>query len=488
MKKHFLLALLMGAVIISALSGCGSKEDAQTVISNQSKPVEETANIEQSEELTPEEVQKKEDFANSDAQNDTDTGLKNIKIDTAEYNLTDAQKAVLAYFDNDYLTVPSYEFLRRYPNVYDGAQMHLGGFVKKVLSATNEEYKLVLWLRQSEEAFFYRSADTWEDYEKYLQDNAGSFTIVSGVPSNTWFMEGDYIEVYGRYTGIETLEIDGISYTVPTICAHNAFISSDLANGVERYDANDIKTIAEAIFGDALEIRKPVSGEDYIAEQEWRVTDENPFYIVELENQSNAKFTKYRFYTKIGYIEDAKTGTDDWLLGANAAIVRNIEFSADFSHFFLFTYDTSLENLTLEYYDSSLNKIWKREFAETTSAHYDYTKNNIYLVANNEFYIINIETGEDTFSPTYIGERLELRKISDGIICISESKSDAVMKMDINGNPVWKTNLSADVYAVQGIQVVENRIILQLYLEDGTHYVVLDSANGAVLQDAVSLN
>lgn len=482
-RMNTLIALLV-CILLFTCSCANSSNDSTKPTSNLSRPNFD-ANTLPIETASSEE---KEAFSNSSSENDTDVGLRNIKIDTAEAVLTQEQKMIIEYFDDDYLTVPSYEFLRRYPNVYENAQLNIGGTVKKVISATNEEYTLVLWTVQSEERYCYRDAHTPGEYDVYLEENANSFVVIKGKPDSAWFMEGDYLDVYGRYTGIETIEVDGVSFTVPVLEAKKAYISSDLANGIVRFDLSYVKTIAKAIFGEDIEVRNPVAETDYDANQEWRVIDEKPFYIVELENQSNAKFTKYRFYTKDGEIEDAKTGSDFWLRGTDTNILRNIEFSADFEHFFLFTYDLSLETLTLEYYDYDLNKIWKREFEETTSAVYDYTKNNIYLVANNELYIINIETGEDAFSVAYIGAKAEIRKLADGVLTIGESKSDAVIKNDINGKMMWKTNLSGDVYRVDGVQLIDTNIILQLQLEDGTHYVVLDNATGKVLLDATSKN
>ena len=485
------LVLGTALYVCFVLVGCAS-QSAQTPISNASTPstnVSTPAEEKQEEPvLTAEEEEAQKAFAESSSEHDTDIGLRNIKIDTAQAELSEVQKMILAYFDEDYLTVPNYEFLRRYPNVYAGAQLNIGGFVEKVLSASNDEYSLLLHIVKSEEAFFYRSMLTPEDYDAYMAENENSYVVVTGKPSSTWFMEGDYLSVYGRYTGIDTIEIDGTSYTVPFIDASKAYLSFDLGYGPERYDLNYIKTMAEAIFGPNIEVKLPVAGQDYLENMEWRVLDEKPFYLVQLEDQSNAKFTQYRFYTKWGYIEDAKTGEDDWLLGVDPNIQRNIEFSADFEHFFLFTYDKALETLTLEYYSSDLEKVWKREFAETTSAVYDYTKNNIYLVANNELYIINIETGEDTFQPCFIGEKLDIRKLSDGILTVGENKSDAVIKNDLQGNMIWKTNLAGNVYRVEGIQLVGDTILLQLQLEDGLHYVVLDNATGSVIADAVSVS
>lgn len=114
------------------------------------------------------------------------------------------------------------------------------------------------------------------------------------------------------------------------------------------------------------------------------------------------------------------------------------------------------------------------------------------MVANNELYIINIETGEDTYSPSYIGEKLAIRKLEDGILLVSQSKSDGVMKVGLDGSIIWKTNLSDDTHSVEGIQVVDDRIIISQYYwsspsDRGTHYLVLNSETGEIEQDAVSM-
>lgn len=480
LKKAFTWLLLASLIMTTGCSGGGDNGRADK---NTDQP-----------ELTQEEIEAKENFANSTPENDTDIGLKNIKIDTAEMSLTDSQKAVLEYFDDDYLQVPSYEFLRRYPNVFQGAQLSVWGTVKKIISMDNDSYKLILWLDVGPVEYEYSY-----DYPEY----EGQYVILTGKTANTWYMEGDTLEVYGRYTGVETIEVDGTSYTIPTVSVHSAYFdTSDAPNDIYRYiqkfDVNFIKTVATSIFGENIEVRKPIADVDLSQEQldiwsEVCGEDATPCFVAELENQSNAKFTKFFFYTDTNTevysgnrVEVGKDAT------AVSSIERSIEFAADFEHFFLFTYDTDLETLTLEYYDSDLNKIWKREFEETTSALYDYTKNNIYLVANNELYIINIETGEDTFEPTYVGAKMAIRKLTDGILMISESKSDGVMKSSLDGSILWKTNLSNDVLSVDGVQLVDNKIIFEQYywesVEDfGTHYVVLNNEDGSIIEDAVAI-
>ena len=493
--KHVTTWLLLLCMVLT-MASCGSgSEETDTVISNSSKPVE-VQNDAAPVELTPEEVEAKEQFANSTPENDTDVGLKNIKIDTAEMSLSDEQEAVIKYFDDDYLYVPSYEFLRRYPNVFTGAQLTIWGSIKKVISMDAENYEAVLWLNVGHAELEY--PDISAEYE-------GDYILITGETGQAWFMEGDTLKIYGRYSGVETVTIDGTSYTIPKVTVHDAYFDTstapnDIYRYIQKFDMGFVKKVASTVFGNDIEVRKPIADVDVpmdiLAMQlESGVGDgETPYYVVEREDQSNAKFSKFFFYTS--------TDNDAWggkriavakdTTAYNTPIERSVEFAADFSHFFMFTYDTDLETLTLEYYDSNLNKMWKREFEETTTAMYDYTKNNIYLAANNELYIINIETGEDTYAPSYVGAKKAIRKLNDGILMISESKSDGVMKAGLDGHIIWKTNLQEDTYSVDGVQLIDRNIVVQQYYwndpsNSGTHFIVLNSEDGSVIADAVSI-
>lgn len=488
-KNAFAILLAFAVLFVCGCSNSSNSDaDSTKPTSNLSKP---DSNIDNYPQETASD-EKKELFANSTPENDTDVGLKNIKIDNAERQLSDQQKAVLSYFDDDYLIPPSYEFLRRYPNVFNGAQIRIWGTVKKVISMDAEKYEMILWFGVGQAEYGY--VDETSEYN-------GHYLYLTGKTGSAWFMEGDTLLVYGRYIGVKTTDIDGTSYTIPQINVYREYFDTstapnDIYRYIEKCSADDIKIIAESIFGSNIEVRVPIPGTD--VQQDiyglWCETSggKSPYYTVELENQSNAKFTKYFFDASADMaggstrIQDAKDALNP------SGIERYIEFAADFEHFFLFTYDTNLENLTLEYYDSTLNKIWKREFPETTNAQYDYTKNNIYLVANNELYTINIETGEDTFSPSYVGEKTAIRKLSDGILLISKNKSDGVMKISLDGDIIWKTNLAEDTHSVDGIQLIGETIVLDQYYwnaaEDyGTHYVVFDNATGKVIVDAVTI-
>ncbi len=422
--------------------------------------------------------------------NDTAVGLKNIKIDSATAELTDEQKAVIEYFDEDYLALTDYEFMRRYPNLFQGAQVTVYGAVIKVLAMDSDTYNLVIWANVVPYGMAY-------DEETYKQMYGGQYIVLRGkTDPNGWYMENDVLMAYGRYTGVETIDIDGTSYTVPCVDVYHANQAYQDGGIIvsDRFDVTTIKAAAKAIFKD-IELREPVISDfteetaliflnmyggycSSIDEAEMYGYDSScfPYYMVELENQSNANFSKFLFSTQEGKIIDAKDPV------FSDAIERYVEFSADFEHFFVFTYNTSMESLKLGYYDKNLQKVWDREFEQTTSAVYDYTKNNIYIVVNNQLYVINTETGEDTFSPSYVGERVELRKFEDGILMISTSKSDGIVKSKLDGSIQWTANLAADVDSVGGVQLVDGNLVIQ-YTDANweDHYALVEYETGEVL-------
>ena len=476
-KTNFIIRSFLIAGMIIIMSGCAPEKAGDAVGINVNNEIGE-------ESAENKEIEEKKKFANSTPENDTDTGLKVMKIDTAEAELTDDQKIVIEYFDEDYLYIWNYEAMRRYPQIFDGTQINVAGVVLKVLSMDSEQYQLVVWMNVCNE----ESPWALENYE-------GEYLLLSGKTGEEWFVEGDVLDIYGRSNGVSTVSIDGVSYTIPNIDVQRAYQATyDGRDGTiyvvqsKKFDLPFIKRVANVVFGDDIEIRKPVVGEDVLEEDAmtydylFEENIEDMIFVVELEDQSNSKFTKFLFPKSGGYIQDIK----DAMASYESGYERYFEFAADFQHFFLFTYDQELEILTLEYYDSALNKIWKREFMETTSAQYDYTKNNIYLVANNELYIINIETGEDTYNPSYMGNKAALRKLNEGILMISNDRSDGIMMTNLDGSIKWKTNLENDVSYVEGLQIVDDRII---FCYSGTNkeetyvntYVAIDKESGEIL-------
>ncbi len=397
---------------------------------------------------------------NKSPADDTELGLMNVKIHNSS-NLNNVEKLIVQYFDTDYFRAP-YNSLQRYPQVYKDAQINFLCYVTKIIESNSEEYTALV------------EYEAYENAEGFYWDT-GNYAVIKGTQSETRIMEGDTLYLYGKYVDVNTYTVDGKSYTVPTVLVNRYSYFSEYDRVRPMYSMEEIRSMARYIFGDDLKLKYTkygdVAGSDYDYD-----LYEGLYYTAELDNQSNANFTKYLFFAGYGgYIIDCKS---------EYPIERNLTFSADFEHFYLEVFDKSLKVYTLECYDRDLKKVWSREFDQTTSSVIDYTKNHIYLVANGSMYIINAETGENAVDPKYVGAKSEIRKLEDGILLVSHKSSDAIMKTDLVGNVLWTANLSKDmrepstpedipvVQLIGGNYVIQYEAVTNGY-PDGTYTAVI---------------
>ncbi len=388
---------------------------------------------------------------------DTALGLMNVKLRNKGVELNEIEKLIIQYFDTDYFRAP-YSSLQRYPQVYKDAQINFLCHITKIIESNSEEYTALV------EYEAYKTADGF-----YLK--TGDYAVIKGSQSETRIMEGDSLYLYGKYVDVNTYTVDGESYTVPTILVnrYTYFYYHDMVSPM--YSMEEIRLMAKYIFGDDLKLRYTKNGDVAGSDDYDYDSYEGSFYTAELDNQSNANFTKYLFLADSGgYIIDCKS---------EYPIERNLTFSADFEHFYLEVFDKSLKVYTLECYDRDLKNIWSREFDQTTSSVIDYTKDHIYLVANGSMYIIDAETGENAVEPKYVGAKSEIRKLEDGILLISHKSADAIMKTDLVGNVLWTANLSKDM-SEQGtmVQLIGGNYVIQYEAEtngspDGIYTAVI---------------
>ncbi len=392
---------------------------------------------------------------------DAELGLMNVKIHNNS-NLNEVEKLIVQYFDTDYFRAP-YSSLQRYPQVYKDAQINFLCYVTKIIESNSEEYTALV----EYEAYKNAEGFYW---------NTGDYAVIKGTQSETRIMEGDTLYLYGKYVGVNTYTVDSKSYTVPTVLVNRYSYFSEYDRVRPMYSTEEIRSMAKYIFGDNIKLRYTENddvafGDDYGYDQY-----KGLYYTAELDNQSNANFTKYLFFAGYGgYIIDCKS---------EYPVERNLTFSADFEHFYLEVFDKSLKVYTLECYDRDLKKVWSREFDQTTSSVIDYTKNHIYLVANGSMYIIDTETGENAVEPKYVGAKSEIRKLEDGILLISHKSADAIMKTDLAGNVLWTANLSKDmrepstpedipvVQLIGGNYVIQYEAVTNGY-PDGTYTAVI---------------
>ena len=422
---------------------------------------------------------------NSSPKNDTDLGLSFIKIDNTSENLTENQKTVLQYFDDDYFNAKDYEFLVRYPQIFEKMEVLTHGVVKKIIKSDDNSYELLVCVMENKIYYQY-----WINYrggidtpfEEYEENSKNNYIVIKGQQGDARLIEGDWINIYGRYEEIGSYDIDGTTYTIPTISVHSVqYDDLQSPNGQNiRFDLAFIRKVARAIFNNAVTVREPSESEAVITSSSFM---NNPTYVCELDNQSNSKFSKYFFNRNHGYISDTRNSNDYvYAMPEETGIDRYVEFAPDFEHFFLFMYDRNDDFLTVEYYDKEFKRIWTRDFEETEYATYDYTENNIYLIANSYLYTINTQTGEDTIDKKYVGTKHAIRKLEDGILLFEYRNVDSVMKTDLQGNILWTANVELES-GISGVQVKDN--ILSICTRD---YTLIDLENGNITLKAKSKN
>lgn len=405
---------------------------------------------------------------------DDDLGLMNVKIQDTE-GLSNIEKLIVRYFDNDYFDTPIYNALQRYPKVYQGAQIMLVGTVTKIVESNDKSYTMLV---------------------KYYDESDSNYIIIKGEQQDSRIIQNDDVMIYGEFSSIDTYNIDGTSYTVPTILVNDfSLCLAGTSISDPRYSMEEIRSIAQYVFGKDINIHYLNENDFANPERFMGYEDavEGTYYAVELENQSNANFTKYMFNAGgWGTISDLKSDYPE---------ERAIIFAADFEHFYVKIFNHELKTFSLTCYDLKLNKIWQRDFDQTATAVLDYTANHIYLVANGYMYILDAETGEDAVDKKYVGAKIGIRKLEDGILLISGElpiygktggESDSFMKTDLTGNVLWTANTKETMcfseYVI--VQIVNGNYvtIYNAYYETGYPkgmMSVVVSPNGEVLFEGI---
>ena len=137
--------------------------------------------------------------------------------------------------------------LRDLLRLCNGRQVHDLIFFQKRLSEARKRIKL---------AVCERNILFWEQTQ-------GAYITVTGDLGDTWFVEGDHIELFGRYVEMSSAQIDGTSYTMPHIEANSVYFWMDgQYSDSERFDVKTITKVAEAVSGNDVEVREAVYQED----------------------------------------------------------------------------------------------------------------------------------------------------------------------------------------------------------------------------------
>lgn len=380
----------------------------------------------------------------------------NMKIDNPDLKLTEDQKEVIKYFDTDYFQVGKYENLQRYPKIFDNSQITFNGEIIKTIKTTDDEYEFLMKMDMT-------STDSNE-------------IVIKGKQQEPRLIEGDMIQVYGRYQGVNQYEIDGKSHSVPTVTVNNTvkyFIGTDSTG--EKYTFDTLNTVAKAVFGKDIKMKEAQASIDY--ELGDMYSPQEHYFLITPNNQSNADFKEFEITSVNSMIRTAKpTGNSQ----------KQIHVSADFKHYITTTYETSTKMLYMDYYDTDFKKVWGREFKNVDKVPYDYTSGSIYLVADNYLNMIDTKTGEDIQKPVMVGEKTKVQMTEDGAILIGTGNKDNIMKVDAKGQIIWTTSADIEVTDCHMMQIVNGNILVNLasnIFAEGSTNTITDSIRKIVAVD-----
>lgn len=396
---------------------------------------------------------KEEKILNSQAGTLSERSFKKMQSYNEEYS--NIQQDILNYFDNDYFNIDGSEVLKKYPQIFKNTKIEISlAKIEKIIKSTNEEFEALITCGEG-----YNINETGSKIEY----------IIRGKQLEERVAEDEYIQILGRYNDINTYQIDGTSYTVPTIDIIN--ISRE-----ERFGLTTIKNVAKYIFGNNIKITE--EDDDMIEAS----------YTIILDDQSNVNFKAFDMSRDEGYIAYNSKYNN---LSGNVS--KSLCIAADFEHFIVKTIDRKLNQIYIDYYDKNFNKLWGREFncKSTTVSPMDYNAKTMAKVVDNDLYLINLENGENIIEPIIVGEKMKINMVEDGIILFGDENKDTIMKVSFDGKIIFKVNADMSMAGLRDIntQFVEDRLIVKLLgdmeVEGSTHlkpiekYMVIDK-NGNV--------
>ena len=396
--------------------------------------------------------------ANPSSNETTSTSFANLKADDKNFNET--QSIIIDYFDNNYFHSVAISDFQRYPQVFKGAKIETNVIILKILKSTDDEFEVLAVQGGSLAADVNTgetSAYTGYDIEKMdISDwSENSLIVIKGKQLNKRLTKGDVITLYGRFNDVSNFSIDGKDYILPV--ANTINIVQLTSNDKYRFNSDKIKTVAEYIFGKDIKMSTPDIKEDYNSEAYFAL---DPFYKITLDNQSNANFSVFNMYRNYGLITYNEYSKN---------VVKKLFVGADFQHYIVTTYDINLKHIYIDYFDNDLKKLWNREYDYNSNkidnySPIDYTATQLAIVIDNDLHLIDLTTGEDKITPVLVGSKIKINMMSDGIILIGNDNKDSIMKVDYNGQIIFRTNGNISFKNIDNTstQIINDKMVVWL--------------------------
>lgn len=432
-----IVVIIIGVLVLVKLN----KNNAVSTISGDNNNIEE--NIQKDEKQSKVE------------NNKTNASVVSFKqMDSNNSSLTDEQKKIAGFFDEDYFQIYSYEELVRYADMLKNINVNMYCQVNTILSSDNNTFEAVCqWAMANE--------DLWGG--KAVLDNP---IIIKGNKPSKMVVPEDNINIRGKLIGAETRDINGKSCYLPVIEV------AEIGENTDWYDTETLRQISKIVFGNNVKFRTPTEDEMLKMTQNSFYNFQNKLYLIEFENQSNLNFKVFDIWQSelglISYNGIYNQGIEKDYLN------KKLYITPDLQKYIVFDYSKKDKYIYISIYDRNLNKLWSREISQVSQIVWDATNSNLTFVSDNDFYNINIETGEDIWNPIYVGKRNDIRIVENGYIMLNNDSDDTIMFLDKEGKIKNKIDLNLnekekiDSTAIQKID--DKYVILFTLLDDSSSY------------------
>lgn len=370
-------------------------------------------------------------------------------MDATDTSLTDDQRAIALFFDEDYFFLETYEELVRYADMLKNINISSYCQVNTILSSDDETFEAVCQWAPNNEALWGGEVELTNPI------------IIKGKKPEKMVMQGDNIALKGKLLGAETRNINGESKYLPVIEI------IEMGDDYLWYTDDTIRQISKLVFGDNIKVRRPTEEETFNMVNDYFYNYQDHIWLVELENQSNLNFKVFDIWQSdprgvITYNALYNQGIEKDYLN------KKLYITPDLQKYIVFDMSVADKYVYISVYDRNLNKLWQREISNASELTWDATNSNLVFVSDNDFYNINIETGEDIFNPVFVGKKADIRIVDNGYILVSHESDDSVMFLDTNGNIKNKFDITL------GTKDQPNQEIYNNYIQKlDNNYVIL---------------
>lgn len=370
-------------------------------------------------------------------------------MDATDTSLTDDQRAIALFFDEDYFFLETYEELVRYADMLKNINISSYCQVNTILSSDDETFEAVCQWAPNNEALWGGEVELTNPI------------IIKGKKPEKMVMQGDNIALKGKLLGAETRNINGESKYLPVIEI------IEMGDDYLWYTDDTIRQISKLVFGDNIKVRRPTEEETFDMVNDYFYNYQDHIWLAELENQSNLNFKVFDIWQSdprgvITYNALYNQGIEKDYLN------KKLYITPDLQKYIVFDMSVADKYVYISVYDRNLNKLWQREISNASELTWDATNSNLVFVSDNDFYNINIETGEDIFNPVFVGKKADIRIVDNGYILISHESDDSVMFLDTNGNIKNKFDITL------GTKDQPNQEIYNNYIQKlDNNYVIL---------------